>query len=575
MEKLTRYSFLADIHLPCLKNQLENLFILILKSLFGLAIIYFNIFSATGTEENPANPVLSTSHNSSYQDGNDSAINIGWDQKIGRGFPKELWNKAYDAKEHLLSLTTNSKLQKAINSLWLELEKKILSDNFSLSQAIDLLKSKISKQTINPYARRAAIYIMRELLITYSLPDHSEALQLIDFLVEIISIETISPYVKDTAIHIIGELSIKYSFSQSTIFRILIFLQEKLPLEQINNHTRSTIIQVIGTILEQYSLPESNILQALNQIKEHLFHISKYTKADVLQVTGILLKRVSDTEKQKLIFWVTNHLEDENWKNRVSTLKILNEFLKQKVLSDPNNKKQITLLTKKRLLDTNWEVQKEAILILGALIIQQDILWEPNERKEIAFRIADQMASPEWEVQEAIIQVSGELLKRTILSPFEKSEMVYKITLPIFNDKKLIRKTTSKTMKSLWTDNDFPLPEKIKIIPVLAMKLSDASKGKGSAINVLQAAKKAGLPLDFDVIDKVTDIVADPSPLGNTAEAFVRESLKDVALSDDTERLMIHLKMEQLLAERNQQMQNPPDEMTACQKSMLASNQFK
>ena len=46
---------------------------------------------------------------------------------------------------------------------------------------------------------------------------------------------------------------------------------------------------------------------------------------------------------------------------------------------------------------------------------------------------------------------------------------------------------------------------------------------------------------DFDVIDKVTNLVSEPPPFGDNVEAFVKEALQDIPLSENgiKERLMI------------------------------------
>ena len=98
---------------------------------------------------------------------------------------------------------------------------------------------------------------------------------------------------------------------------------------------------------------------------------------------------------------------------------------------------------------------------------------------------------------------------------------------------------------------------------------------KKRALNVLLAAKQAGLPLDFDMIYKATDIVSDTSPAGKAAENLVREYLNTPSLSDDPDtdsklRLTLHFELEQQLAKRQSLLQEHLSEATACQNSMLA-----
>ena len=534
------------------------------------------------------------------------------------------------------------------------------------------------------------IRIIGELLINYPLPDNSEVLQVIDFLKEFIS----------------GEKTNSYTNLSS--------LKEIISEQITNLHVKIEAIQLIGELSKKYILPEMDILQALNQIKEYLFQ-QEYTKqashlvtVQLLKQTAILvtvqlLKQVSDTEKQKIIFWIANHQEDQDWKNKRSVLLTLQECLKQNILSDPKDRKDIALVIADRITDSNGEIRRQAIIISGLFLKQEDILLDsnekkkitfmiadkitdpnpkvqqeamatldtllneqdvlsdlndkiditsmivnrmsdpnkkvqeaaitaissllaqkeifpdpnkkndiastivnrmsdpnqniqkaavtatgslltqkeifsdPNERTDIAFQIVEQMTDPHGKAQKEAIAASYALMSQSFLSDSEKSEIAHTITMLTFDNtqSKSTRQSATAMTKNLWTNSDFLLSEKIKIIQLLAKKLSSVviPNGKKNIFHVLKAAKQKKMRFDFDVIDKVTNLVSEPPPFGDNVEAFVKGALQDIPLSENgiKERLMIHLKMEQLLAKRNQQGQEQLDEegITACQKSML------
>ena len=645
----------------------------------GIAIIHFNIPSALGTEKIIPYKTNKTS-NVSPDENHPTTTALDQDNK-NISSPESL-NRIHDIAEYLLSNESNKKLNYAIISLRRELEGKISSDNLTTLQIINLLKSKISKKATNPYRKIAAIHIMREFLRRYPLPDNSKALQMIYFLRGVISKQKANLQernnsaqlsksvflrqeanlqIRNDIIQLMGELSVTYLLSEVEVLKLLNFLQKELSHMQPDTHIQQVPIQIIGKILEQYDLPAPDILKALSQIKAYLFHQNIYIRQDALQVIVILLKtgKIFNTEKQKLIFWVANHLNNKDAQiNRTSALVTLNEFLKQNILSDPHDKQKIASMALEKLTDLHPEVRKEAIIILsaflkdnswdldekrkstfmiadkitdpnekvqtaaiattGSLITQKDILPDPNDKREIAFMIIDRITDPNEKVQKAAIATTGSLIthedilpdpndKREItfmivgqmtdpsgrvqkeaviavsslisqafLSDSEKSEIAYKITMLVLDDTRSIR--TRRSAARAITDlliSDFLLSEKSKIIQLLVEGLSSVThfQAQTKVFHILLTAKKAGLPLDFHTLDKVTNTVSKPPPLGDKAETFIREFLKDIPLSDDgiKEKLMIHIKMEQLLAERNSLVQEDSDQNTTCQNSMLAA----
>ena len=606
---------MTGIHSACLKPQIKNIYTPILRTFLGITILHFNVLYAGETKKTspqrvsedfvldikkagsttvPANTVVTLSvvqeeePNSTLTDGK---------QEIEKENPKESLNRVQDVVKVLLSNETDEDVKYEMKSLWRELEEKILSDNLSIPQVIDLLRNEVTEKAVIPYRRRAVIYIMRELLKDYSFPDNLQVSQIIDSLKEVISIKLINAYVRGVAIHIMGELLI------------------------------------------QYPLPEPEISQALNQIKEHLFHENIYVRKTASQITEKLLKtdKISKIKKQETILWIADHLNDGNDKIKALALQILNNLVKLNIISDPDDKKKIILKLRKKLTNpNNKEAQKAAVAHLISLIDHKNNLLDSDDRKGIASELVELLTDPNWAIQtttkeKAItnlytllnqqdtllnsddkkkialilpqwlndekkkIQYTAlklsEILLNQITLPHPNQiilsnsegieitsimELIHAITMLIFDDKQTIMQVAGRMIESFWTNDDFPLPEKSKIIQLIAEELPNASLGRIVAINVLQTAKQAGLPFDFDVIDKITETMSDPGPLSKAAESLVREALKDTTFSDnietnDQKKLIIYLKMEQLLAERNPPAQEDSDQNTTCQNSMLAS----
>ena len=634
MENHKTYHFLTGTLRACLKLQFKNWLILILKGFLGVISLTF-IPSAIGAKkpnsqeirealdgnisepshtpdladmavtspvlpaETSTDSVLNVHEISTHLNNQSSAIITNGDQETKRGFPKESLNRVQDVMEDLTANETNEDVKYEMKSLWRELEEKILSDNLSIPKVIDLLRNEVTKKIVIPYRRRAVIYIMRELLKNYSFPDNLQVSQIIDSLKEVISIKFINSYAKEVAIHIMGELLI------------------------------------------QYPLPKSEISQAFNQIKEHLFHENIYVRKTASQITENLLKtnKISEIKKQETIVWITDHLNDENDKTKAFALQILNNLVKLNIVSDPDDKKKIILKLRNKLTDpNNKEAQKAAVAHLISLINHKNNLLDSDDRKEITSELVELLTDPNWAIQTttkektitnlhtllsqqdtllnsndkkkialilpqwlndekkriqyaALIKLSEILLNQItlphpnqiILSNSEGveipsiMELIHTIAMLIFDDKQTIRQGAGRMIESFWINDDFPLPEKLNIIQFLSENISTKTTGISTALNVLRQANKAGLPLDFDMIYEVTDMVSEPSALGETAENLVREYLNTPSLSDDPDtdarlRLTLHLELEEQLAKRSQLAQPDKAEITACQKSMLPSD---
>lgn len=616
-------------------------------------------------------------------------------QKEDTSFPLKSLNVVHDTVQDLLAHTTNEGLKYEIKFLWLKLKKKILSDNLSLPQIIDLLGKNISRGGLPAYMKSASAQLIRALLTKHPLSEDTEALRTVDAL-----------------------------------------LKELSSHKQLRNHTHASYLQVLETILGQFGLPETELLWIFHQVKENLFHINKFVREGVIQVIKRVLIKISDTEKERIIFWTANYLTDRDWKNRLFALIALNEFLKNNllpnsdgmrrvafmirdriideiwevrekaittsgillnrtnilsdsnekretalmirdriidengrvrkaaittsamllsrkdmlsdfnerretalmiknritdedgrvkeaaiiassvllnqqdvlfdsherreiafmiadqlaypdrkiqkasvlilsmllsqkdILSDFNDRKKITLLLLEQLSDKNWEVQKEGIKTLRTLLSQQSALFDSNDRKRIARMLPQWLAHEDWTIQKEAIDISGILLKHINWPDSELSEIYYTVAGLIFHEEWVIRYSAFKVIKSLWS-SDFSRPKKIEIMNLIANRLPKTSHGQKKAIRVLNLASHAGLPLDFNIIDKVTGKVSEPSPLGGKAASFVKKSLslKNTILSDE-ERLMVFLKMDRLRLERNHHTQKLSDENTACEESM-------
>lgn len=536
------------------KSQLKYFFLLILRVFLGVTIIHFNI-SAAAEDENTISQELHE----------DSPI------EKEKQFPKETLNRVHDTIKILLSEKIDEKVKYEMKSLWLELEEKILSDNLTTLQIIDLLINKISEKSITPYGRNAAIHIMRELLTNYPLPDNSKVLQIINSLREIISIRVITSYVRGNAIYTVGELSIKYSLPYPEILETLNLLQTEWLLEQKNPHIQIAVIQSTGKILEQYHLPYSEVSQSLDQIKQGLFNRNKPVRQNANQVIEILLKtdKVPDTEKQKIISWVAGHLNDKWWRNRVSALETLNQFLKQDILSDPDDRKELAPMITEQLTHPDWMVQQAAIVTLNTLLKKQGDVLGLSDKKEIVLMLPLWLTHLNLTTRTESIRLSETLFNQIVLSSSERSEIAYITAGLIFDEGGAIRRVASRMTINLLI-SDFPLPEKLEIISIVSKGFSNTSQGGKRGLNVLKAAKQAGVPLDFNVIHNTTHLISAPFPFGKKAEAFVKESLEDTPFSDE-QKLLAFFEIREQLSKRDTSPKEHSNEHTACQESYSSS----
>ena len=754
MRKNTTYNLPAYI-------QLKKLLILILKNFLGIIILTF-IPSAIGATKPSAQKIRESlfdrtqepSHTDDLADmalspssvlpletSTDSVLNNpdisappneqastiipNWGQETKRGFPKETLNKVQDTVKYLIANEKNEKIKDVMESLWLQLERQILSGSLIIPEVIDLLREEIFKDERDPYQIKATITVTGELLIKYPLHDTLKISQTIDSLRDIIFKNT---FLRVAAIELIEKLLIKYPLSQPEVLKTLNLLQIELSLKQTNTFIRTALIQCIGKVLGQYNLPEKEKLKVLNQIKEFLFHRDFHIrtadqdwdlrKQAIITLSDLLSQQdiLSDPENRRdIALTIADRIsKDENWGVRKQALITLDALLNQQsIISDPEDRKDIALTIAERISkDEDWRVRKEAVIISGALLQQQIVLFDPEDRRDIALKIAERMTEDEdwrerklviitlgallnqqgiisdpedrknialtiadriskdenwgvrkqalitldallnqqgiisdpedrrdialtiaeriskdedWRVRKEAVIISGALLQQQIVlfdpedrrdialkiaermtededsgvqkqalitsesllnqqgiisDPEDRRDIARIITTQIFDTNHYLRSTGAKMINKLWI-SDLPLPEKLNIIQTLSQKISTETTGISTALNVLRQANQAGLPLDFDMIYKITDMASEPSALGKTAKNLVREYLNTQSLSDDPDtdaslRLTLHLKLEKQLPKKSQlaQEQEQPDEtkITACQKSILPSN---
>ena len=605
--------------------RLKNPLTLIQRISIGIIIVIpLNAFSATDSEKaTQTTPPFDTSFiSTSVQDGNpmfpfpseykllngnSSPIIANWEKQNNRKFPKELWNTIYNIKKKLLSNETNKNARRAIRSLWSEFKKKLLSDNLTILQIIAFLRDKISKDEINPYKKNITIQFIGELFLQYPVLQ-PEQLQPEQLQPEQLQPEQLQPELLET----------------------MNILQEQLSIENVNSYIKVTIIKVMGELLEKYHMPETELLQALNQLKENLFHKNIYIQQAAILVVGKLMQtsKVPDTEKRNVIFWVVDQSDSEKAVDKISSLEILNTFLEWNILSDSLSPNDIKIIAFKiiafKIIDQiespYWRVQKAAIIASGNLLTHENILLDPNDRRTIAFKIADQVTNINWAVREAAIIIAGTFINHeNILSdPNDKKTIVFMITDRITDDStswknkkvaikvltaslnqgilsqseiskiahKMIdliddiqqpnrtRKAVSR-MINIFLLNDFLSDsKKLKIVDVLAEKLP-ASSAKARIINGLKAAKEAGVPLSFDVIYNIVQTVFELYPERQAAEVLVREYLQETTVlshEESAEKALIYFELDQQLSKRELAIQQYANNTTGCEESMSANS---
>lgn len=574
-------------------GELKHFFILTLRGILIFTIIHFNISSATGNETT----------NSQHWDETPVTENK-------KNLSKETLNTVYDAIETLLSKNEiNEDVKYEMKSFWLNLEEKILSENWTVSQVIDFFINKILEKRKDPYGKNAATYISRELLKEHTLSNPLKILQIINSFRKIISLKVLNSYVRVNAIYVLGELTVKYSIPYPEILQTLNLLQKEWHTEQMNSYKQVAVIQSTGNILENYDLPyPEEISQSLNQMKQRLFHRNEYVRLYAQQTIVKLFKanKVPDTEQQEIIFWVADHLNDEPIleteteaevetetdteaktevetktdidpkiesktviRNKLFALEALTLFLKQDIPSDPDDRKEIAPIIAKQLSHTEWESQQTVVIIALQIYLQkQDDVLSPNDTKEIARALSYWLAYPNFKTRREAIKLSEILLNQIALPLPDKSKIAYITAGLIFDKKSAIRQAAFRMIKNLLMDSGFPLTKKQKIVSIVSEKfLFQSSKGGNRAIDVLQTAKQVGVRLNFRVIHNVTHKISAPLPFGQEVEDFVNESLKDTPL-DSGQRLLIHLEMDEQLLKRDAPLSTEdPDEETSCRES--------
>ena len=608
MRKNTTYTLPAYIQLTCIKSQFKNVLILILKKGFlGVISLTFIPFAEGGgrrirkildgnikeSSHTPdfadmavTPPVLpaETSTSSVLNDPDISAppneqastIIPNWGREPTRGFPTDTLNKVQDTVEDLIANEQNAQVEYELQSLWLQLEEKILSGSLTIPEVIDLLREEIFKDEIDPYKIKAVITVTGELLIKYPLHDTLKISQTIDSLRDIILKNT---FLRVASIELIEKLLIKYPLSQPEVLKTLNLLQIELSLEQTNTFIRSAIIQCIGKVLGQYNLPEKEKLKALNQIKEFLFqrdfHIrtadqdwdlrkqTLITLSDLLNQQGI----ISDPEDRRdIALKMADRIsKDDNWGVRQQAVITLGALLNQQgIISDPEDRKDIALKIAERISkDDNWGVRKEAVIISGALLQQQIVLFDPENKRNIILKIAERMTEDEdWrERSQAIITLSDLLNQQGIISdPEDRRDIALKIAVQMTEDEDWgTRKQAVITLGALLNQQGISDPEDRKDIALkMAKRISKDERWevrKQAIITLGALLNQQGIsdPEDKrDIILKIAEQMTEDEDWGVRNQAFI--TLSDLLnqqgiISDPEDKRDIILKIADQMTE--------------------------
>ena len=540
------------------KTPFRYFFILILRVSLSLIVIHFHIPSAMGDDETSS-------------------------QELHEGFPtvvnlKQTLNKVHDTIYTLISFKKIDEDTKyELQTLRLELEEKILSENLTVPQVIDFLAERASDKAINSNQRKAVIYTLKKLLKQYSLHDTTKAIQIINSLKEIVSVKKIDPQVRIDAIYLIGELLEKYSLPSEASGILVLFRMEFL-LEQINSHIQLALVQSIGKILKKYNLPPSEVTQAFNQIKTGLFNTNPLVRQSANQITEWLLKtdKVSEPEKSKFISWIAGHLNDEERQNKVSALKILTHFIEQDIVSDPNDIQEIAGMTAKLLIHPHhWIVQQKAIKALNIILNKQATALSPDYKKKIARKLPIWLTNQNLNTRTEAIKLSETLFNQIVLPHSEQMDILHVIAQLTFDETGGVRRVSSRMMRNLMTDDNFSLPEKTEITSIVSKGFPNAAHGISKSLNVLKAAEKADVPLDFHILYNVAHIIYLPFPFGTKTEAFVRERFYEMPISNRKEveqRMLLGLKIDEQVTKRRNP--NSSDAGTACEESYSSSEIF-
>ena len=540
------------------KTPFQYFSILILRVFLSLIVIHSHIPSAMGDDKTSS-------------------------QELHEGFPtvvnlKQTLNRVHDIIYALLSLKKIDEDTKyELQTLQLELEEKILSENLTVPQVIDFLAKRASDKAINSNQRKAVIYTLKKLLKQYSLHDTTKAIQIINSLKEVVSAKKSDPQVRIDTIHLIGELLEKYSLPSEASGILVLFRMEFL-LEQINSHIQLALLQSIEKILKKYNLPPSEVTQALNQIKTGLFNSNPNVRLNTNQITEWLLKtdKVSESEKSKFISWIAGHLNDEERQNKVSALKILIRFINQNILSDPDDIQGIAGMIAKLLIHPHhWIVQQKAIKALNIILNKQATALSPDYKKKIARELPVWLTNQNLNTKSEAIKLAETLFNQIVLPHSEQLDILYVIAQLTFDEAGVVRRVSSRMMRNFMADDNFSLPEKTEITSIVSEGFPNAAHGISKSLNVLKAAKKAGVPLDFHILYNVAHMIHLPFSIGNRVEAFVRENSKEIPISNEKEeeqKMLLGLKIDEQVTNRRNP--NSSDAGTACEESYSSSEIF-
>ena len=206
--------------------------------------------------------------------------------------------------------------------------------------------------------------------------------------------------------------------------------------------------------------------------------------------------------------------------------------------------------------------------------LNQGIPSDPEERKRIASMKVALCDDPLWSIRVASIKTSSTFLSWAILPDHEKLDIVHKIAEQISVDNRDVGREAAKIIENFLLHSDFPEPNKFEVMRIIAEKLPHISSiGKKHTLRVLWTAVQAGLPVDFDILNKyVVNQVSEPAPAGPMAEKIVRTSLySDGNRLSGRQRELIGRELKERVSVRKLYQRQQSKRNIACQKAVTVT----
>ena len=295
--------------------------------------IHFNAFAADSQQtEGLTNYFIGTKSVPSPLETSSERVNGSYWKEVN-GLPKELLETTHDVIQGILSSSeTNGQIRFAAERLKEELDERVLSHRWEVSQIIDFIRERIAKKESTPFMRVVEIRVMGEFLKLTTLPD-SEILDIVDLLGGHFSRGESNPYIKVAA------------------------------------------IQVTGEILSKYALSADKVSQTLSPLLENVFDGNTFVAKAAGQVLVRLLSKgiVSDPTERREIALMTSVLLDDrspeqSWEVQLKILNSFEIFLGQEILSDSeklNIWRKVALL----IFDQSWAINNKVFSMLKSLWI--------------------------------------------------------------------------------------------------------------------------------------------------------------------------------------------------------------